>query len=74
MMTNDANDDTYDVPTSNEAPVPTWLKWVYFTLPFWGFATLYLFWQGSTGGFDPASWHRLQQAANTVYPYNDASK
>lgn len=51
---------------SNNAKIPAWLKWVYYTLPFWGILTLYLYWNGSSGWLDRGYWHQLQNAANTT--------
>lgn len=51
---------------SNDAQIPKWLKWVYFTLPIWGLITLYLYWNGSHGWLDRGYWHQLQKAANTT--------
>lgn len=48
--------------------VPRWLIVTYIILPIWGFATLFYFWNGSRGWFDPGSWQQLERAANTTYP------
>lgn len=53
---------------SKDANVPTWLKWVYITLPFWGILTLYVYWNGSHGWLDRGYWKQLQIAANTTNP------
>jgi hypothetical protein len=54
---------------SYDAKVPTFLKWTYFTLPIWGIITLFVFWNGSTGGWtDRGYWRELQIASNTTFP------
>lgn len=54
--------------TSKDAPVPTWLKWVYVTLPIFGILALIVYWNGSQGWLDRGYWFQLQTAANTTYP------
>ena len=54
--------------TSKDAKVPTWLKWVYIILPFWGILWFFLYWNGSTGWLDRGYWNQLQKAANTTFP------
>lgn len=51
--------------------VPKWLILTYIVLPIWGFVTLYYFWNGSEGWFDPGYWQQLERAANTTYPIQD---
>lgn len=51
--------------TSGHAPIPKWLIWTYWTLPIWGFITLYVFWGGSHGWLDRGYWGQLQKAAKT---------
>ncbi len=59
---------------AGHAPVPIWLKSVYFTLPIWGMITLAMFWNGTWGWLDPSYWSQLQKAANTTYPYINADQ
>jgi len=56
-----------DVIPSGNTPVPRWLLYSYIFFILWGFVTLYYFWNGSHGWLDPGSWHKLQEAARTVY-------
>lgn len=53
--------------SSNNAQIPRWLKWVYFTLPIWGLLSLYYYWDGSRGWLDRGYWEQLQKAANTTF-------
>ena len=53
---------------SYDAKVPTFLKYTYLILPFWGIFTFYFFWNGSAGWFDRGAWKELQIAANTTFP------
>ncbi len=59
---------------SKNAKIPGWLKLVYLILPFWGLLWWILFWNGSYGWFDRGSWHELQKAANTTFPYENADQ
>jgi hypothetical protein len=65
-----SDDDTefYGDPgiASMDARIPSWLKWVYVTLPIWGLISLYLYWNGSHGWLDRGYWQQLQKAANTT--------
>lgn len=73
-MTNQHEDDEielYGDPgiASADAKVPKFLLMTYLFLPIWGITTLYVFWNGSVGGwFDPGHWRQLQVAANTTIP------
>ncbi len=74
MNTNE-NEDTPEVEyygdpsiESYDAPVPTFLKWTYITLPIWGILVFYLYWNGSWGWLDRGYWRQLQNAAKTTYP------
>jgi len=58
--------------TSNNAPIPKWLKFLYYTLPFWGILWFALYWNGSWGWLDRGSWSELQRAANTTFPFVNA--
>lgn len=70
MADNPANDFVdEDIPASNDAQVPGWLWITYLTLPFWGIAWFFFFWNGSAGVFDRGAWQQLQQVANTAYPH-----
>ncbi len=53
---------------SKDAPVPTWLKFFYITLPIWGFISFSLFWNGTHGWVDSGHWNQLQKAALTTFP------
>ncbi len=59
----------YAVPSSNDAKVPGWLKLTYIILPIWGIFTFYFYWNGSAGWLDRGYWNKLQQAANTTFPF-----
>ncbi len=63
-------DDDSVPPYKKEDPgVPLWLKLVILTVPFWGFATFYIYWNGNFGDWlDRGYWGELQQAANTTFP------
>jgi hypothetical protein len=52
---------------SYDKKIPGWLKFVYFSLPFWGILWLYLYWDGSHGWLDRGYWGDLQRAANTTF-------
>lgn len=58
---------------SLDAKVPGWLKLTYIILPIWGLFMWYFYWNGSHGFLDRGSWKELQQAANTTYPFKNAS-
>jgi hypothetical protein len=68
-MDDNSNDiDTYggdEVREYRNKPVPQFLKFVYFVLPFWGALWFYLFWNGSAGWLDRGGWSELQRVANT---------
>lgn len=66
--------DEYEVPLSNEKPIPKWIFWISVTLPFWGIFTFYLYWNGSFGWLDRGYWKQLQVAANTTYPSETEAK
>jgi hypothetical protein len=54
---------------SHDAVVPSFLKWTYIVLPFWGIITFYLFWNGPTGFTDSGYfWRQLENAAKTTFP------
>lgn len=53
---------------SGNAKIPGWLIFTYTTLPIWGILTLFFFWNGTWGWFDPGYWQQLQKAANTTFP------
>lgn len=59
--------EEYDIKEDHNK-VPMWLILTYILLPIWGFVTLYYFWNGSQGWFDPGYWQQLERAANTTYP------
>jgi len=62
-------------PPSHENAVPRWLMWFYITLPIWGIVCLFLYWNGSAGGwFDRGYWQQLQRAANTTIPFINHSE
>lgn len=69
----DVPQDEYSIPQTNDAPIPGWLKWMYVVVPIWGFIIFALYWNGSSGWLDRGYWHQLQQASNTVYPFNSHS-
>lgn len=69
----DEPQDEYSIPQSDDAPIPGWLKLTYILVPIWGFLILFLYWNGSVGWLDRGYWHQLQQASNTVYPFNSHS-
>lgn len=52
---------------SCDAKVPSWLRWSYILLPFWGIITFYFFWNGSTE-WRQGYWRELQNAAKTTFP------
>lgn len=57
-----------------DAKVPAFLKWTYLLLPIWGVIFLYVFWNGSLGGWlDPGYWRELQIAANTTLPMHNVN-
>lgn len=60
--------DLYEVPTSNENPVPKWLLLTYIVLPIWGIFFGYYFINGTTGWLDRGYWQQLQIGANTTFP------
>lgn len=53
---------------SMDAKIPKFLLLTYLILPLWGLASLYYFWNGSSGWFDRGYWKELQIAANTTFP------
>lgn len=54
--------------SSQDAPVPFWLKCNYVFWVIFGIIWFCLFWNGSTVSFfDRGYWHELQQAANTTF-------
>lgn len=61
-------------PESHENPIPTWLKITYGFVVLWGILLLYFFWDGTIPSFDPGGWRNLQQAANTVWPYDQSQE
>lgn len=71
MSQDDQHIELYGDPriASADAPVPTWLKWLYVILPIWGIITGAMYWNGSWGWADPGHWYELQTAANTTYPF-----
>jgi hypothetical protein len=60
------NPSTQEIQEFTNTRVPRWLFVVYLTLPFWGFYTMYEYWDGSHGWLDRGYWHELQVAANTT--------
>jgi hypothetical protein len=54
--------------SSKNEKVPKWLFYLYILSIAWGIVWFFLYWNGSTGWIDRGGWHRLQKAANTVYP------
>jgi hypothetical protein len=55
-----------------DAKVAPFLIFLYIVLPIWGLLALYVFWDGSQGGWlDRGYWHQLQIAANTTIPYEN---
>jgi hypothetical protein len=50
-------------------PVPRFLKWVYLILPIWGIIWFWLYWDGSSGWLDKGTWFKLEEAANTTFPF-----
>ena len=58
--------DSEDVPPSNDASVPAWLKLTYLVLPIWGLIFLWYFFNGTHGWLDRGAWQALQQAAKTT--------
>lgn len=53
---------------SDDKSVPFFLILTYALLPFWGFFSLYYYWNGSEGWLDRGYWKQLQKAANTTIP------
>lgn len=56
---------------SKDAKIPSWLKWVYLILPFWGVLWMFFYWNGSFGWVDRGYWNQLERAANTTFPHHD---
>lgn len=57
-------------------PIPKWLILTYIVLPIWGIIAMIFYWNGSADSWlDRGYWGKLQQAANTTYPYiNESAK
>jgi hypothetical protein len=59
---------------TDDKPVPWELILLYSVLPFWGILWFWLYWNGSWGWLDGGSWEELQKAANTTFPYVNATE
>lgn len=60
---------------SADAKVPVWLLASYIVLPIWGILTFYFFWNGSLPGvMVNGPWHKLQEAANTTFPFHNENE
>ena len=63
------NDDSVPPYKEIDPGIPLWLKLVIVILPFWGFATFFVYWNGNFGDWlDRGYWGELQQAAHTTFP------
>lgn len=56
----------HEVEEYYNTPVPTFLKWVYALLPFWGIFWWVMYSDGSQGWLDRGYWQDLERAANTT--------
>lgn len=58
-----------EVPQSDENKVPRFLKVIYLIVLIWGIWGFVAYWNGASGFFKRPVWNRLQEAADTTYPF-----
>lgn len=58
-----------EVPPSEENKIPLFLKITYLVVLIWGIWGFVAYWNGASGFFNRPVWTRLQEAADTTYPF-----
>lgn len=58
-----------EVPPSEENKIPKILIYIFILLFIGGLAGFFINWNGAHGWFDRGYWQKLQQVAETTYPY-----
>jgi len=58
-----------EVPSTQEFKIPKFLIMTYVVVGLIGIGGYFLYWNGSSGWFDRGYWKKLQEAAQTRYPY-----
>ena len=58
-----------DIPESEEKKIPKFLYVAYIVVFAWGIWAFIMYWNGSHGWLDRGYWQKLQQAADTTFPF-----
>lgn len=64
-------DENEEIPESEERKIPKFLHITFWILVIWGIGAFIMYWNGSQGFLDRGYWRKLQQAANTTFPFEE---